>query len=784
MAGYNKIIFFILFALTGLTNLPAQKQELPVFKQVSHPFMPTITSEYFYFSKDGLIWFSTIRGLTSFDGSEIVYYSTLEQAESFRLSNITTMTEDTSGNLYIGTESQVYSYNRSSKIFTPLQLIYPIGISDLNIRIKNLYIDNARMLYIGLSAIGMQVYDLQTKKIETFYPGSNKTKLDDCNCDLLQLNTVSSFAQHTIHDDELWVGTYNGIYLFNKKTKKFSRSFEVENPMINIYRRGPFYCDIRKMDTPDDSTIWFSTSTNGFGKYSIHTGKVKLFLHNARLKTKDIWKSYIFRSFAQWQPGKYILGINDAHPGLFDIHTASNTLFTINHDKDSNDGIQYTSNDHNGNVWLLNNGKLYATIPNHFAFQVINIEQQTTPNYLPNRLGKIYYDVKTRQYYAAIVFSSGIYVFDSILQFKKIIPVPLYTNKWTFRETCTEWIAKDGSDRLWASGMETYICTSQNTRFDYAEKLFPALSWIKTKEECLDILSTKEGNILIRFMDGTVYHIRHDNLKTDTIGIPHWADEKKFEIGTKKVIYDSSNNKLYLNNNNTLVQYDLSSKKMKLLSAQILFNTNIETSREVIDYDLDAEGRIWIWIPSYGIRILNPVSLSCADSIPVGKRGLLSGNYSYIRHGGPGFMFMIGGEGVVIYNYPKQQSWLLAYNNGISGPLPYYFGYCNKYLFANETNRILYYDLADFSKINFSKIPVLNTVTANDSLVYTRNEKKTGEEILLDYFQNNLSFSFSSQEFFYPERIEYAYQLTGVDKDWHYTHSFNRRINYTRLPPW
>ncbi|MGK2862924.1 MAG: triple tyrosine motif-containing protein, partial [Chitinophagaceae bacterium] len=691
------------------------------------------------------------------------------------------MTEDTTGNLYIGTESKVLSYNRRSTVFTLLPLVYPKGVSDLNIRVRNLYMDNGRTLYVGFSSIGMQVYDLQTKKIESFFPGTNK--IEDCNCELLQLNTVSAFANHATDNNGLWVGTFDGIYLFNKKSKKFSRRFDVENPMINIYRPGPFYCDIRKMDIPDDSTIWFSTSTNGFGRYSVRTGKVKLFLHDARLKTKDIWKSYIFRSFARWLPGKYILGIADPHPGLFDTHTTTNTLFTINHDKNSIDGVQYAGNDREGNVWVLNSGKLFATVPGYFTFKSINIEKQETPDYLPNHLGKIYYDQRTHQYYAAIYFSSGIYVFDSLLQFKKIIPAPLYTNKWTYRETSIEWITKDGSNRFWASGMETYIYTDKSTRFEYAEKMFPELRWIKTKGECLDILSTKEGNVLIRFMDGTVYRIRHDNFKTDSIKIPQLTDNKKFEIGTKKVIYESLSNTLYLNNNNTLVQYNLSSKKMKQLTGQILFGNNIETSREVIDYALDAEGRIWIWIPSYGIRIIDPLNLTCSDSIPVGKKGLLSGNYNYIRHGGPGFMFIIGGEGILMYNYQKQQSWLLAYNNGIAGPLPYYFGHCNKFLFANEKNRILYYDLNDFSKISFSKIPILNTVTVNDSLVFTRNEKKTGEIIRLKYFQNNLNFSFSAQEFFFPERIVYAYQLTGMDKDWHYTHSFNRRINYTRLAP-
>ena len=59
--------------LKAQENHPGDR--LPVFKQVTHPFMPPITSEYFFFSEDGLIWFSTAQGLTSFDGSDIIYYS-------------------------------------------------------------------------------------------------------------------------------------------------------------------------------------------------------------------------------------------------------------------------------------------------------------------------------------------------------------------------------------------------------------------------------------------------------------------------------------------------------------------------------------------------------------------------------------------------------------------------------------------------------------------------------------------------------------------------------------
>jgi anti-sigma regulatory factor (Ser/Thr protein kinase) len=779
MPGLKTSIAAFFFLLTCSGYLPAQEQDMPVFKQVSHPFMPAITSEYFYFSADGLIWFSTTRGLTSFDGSEIVYYSTPEQAETLRLSNITVMTEDTRDNLYIGTESKVFSYNRSTRSFTALPLIYPETMDSVTMRVRSLYLDNDRWLYVGFSSIGMQVYDLLTKNNERFDPGI--ANAEKCECDLMQLNTVSSFIPHVKNNNELWVGTFNGIYLFNKKSKKFSRRFEVENPMINIYRPGPFYCDIRKMDMADDSTIWFSTSSNGFGRYSVYTGKTKLFLHNARLNTKEVWKSYIFRSFARWRNGKYILGITDPHPALFDTHTAAHTLFAVNNAENSTDGIQYATNDGEGNVWVLNNGRFFATVPHHFIFRSISIKKQDTPDYLPNQVGTIYYDAATRQYFAAIVFSSGIYVYDSMMRFRKIIPAPLYTNKWTYQETCTEWITKDGSNRFWASGMETYIYTERTKRFDYAEKVFPTLKWIRSQGEAMDIISTRDGHILVRFIGSTVFHIRHHDLATDSIKMPLYKDEK-FEVGTSKLSYDSLHQKLYINNAHAIAQYDLVTRQIRPLTAKILFD-RIEPGREIIDYALDAEGRIWVWIPSYGIRIIDPLKLACTDSVPVGKKGLLSGNYNYIRHGGPGFMFIVGGEGIVLYNYQKQRSWLLAFNNGIAGPFPYFIGRSNRYLFANDINKILYYDVADFAKIRFSKSPVLNTVTANDSVVYIRNEVRTGQVIRVRHFQNNLSFSFSAQEFFFPERIEYAYQLTGVDRDWHYTHSLNRRINYTEMKP-
>jgi hypothetical protein len=91
----------------------------PVFKAVSHPFMPTITSEYFYFSTDGLMWFSTAQGLSSFDGSEVVQYSSQQEAYTLGLNRIRAIAEDRDHNLYIGGDNRFLYFNRKNKPLSP-----------------------------------------------------------------------------------------------------------------------------------------------------------------------------------------------------------------------------------------------------------------------------------------------------------------------------------------------------------------------------------------------------------------------------------------------------------------------------------------------------------------------------------------------------------------------------------------------------------------------------------------------------------------------------------------
>ena len=148
--------------------MQAQEDELPVFKRVTHPFMPSITSEYFFFSEDGLLWFSTARGLTSFDGSDIIYHSTLQQSNSFVLSRVLAMAEDKQHNFYIGTPVGFFHYDRTKKIFTPFTYTFYDNNKQPNIGFDALYYDDKGFLYAGSALNGLFIYDELKKQLSHY----------------------------------------------------------------------------------------------------------------------------------------------------------------------------------------------------------------------------------------------------------------------------------------------------------------------------------------------------------------------------------------------------------------------------------------------------------------------------------------------------------------------------------------------------------------------------------------------------------------------------------------
>ncbi|MEO6869821.1 MAG: histidine kinase [Ginsengibacter sp.] len=751
--------------------------KLPVFRQVSYPFLPTISSNYFFFSQDGLMWFSTAQGLTSFDGSGVVFHSNVTETNDYGLSRIYKMAEDKNHNFYIGSAQGFIYFNRKAKQFSSLKYGYNNSRVTHAANAISFYIDKDETVYAGTANQGLYIYHPAGKHMEHF--NLDLSQPDNWN-DRIG-NTITSFSEGQGNTSQLWVGSFNGIYSFDKISKKFKKNFTVINPQFNLLGQARTYYDVEDMHMRSDSLIWFNIWSGGFAEYNTHTGKCFIYTQAKHPVSGKNIPGYIIPTFAEISDGLYLLGISNRKPAIFSIKDKTLHFFNVTADTAINDAIRCVEKDPKGNIWLIRNGMLYVNMPDYSRLQSKKLIQEYSDNY-NDELRGIYFDTTAKKYYCTVRMSTGVHVLDSNFNFVRIIPTPLFTNFYTYRQTCTDRITRDGSGRFWTTGRETYVMLPGQNKFDRVGKVLPSLSWIEKKEQFTDIVSTAEGNILLQEAGtGTIYLVDHKTLHTDTIKVPQFNSRNNNKISESTLCYDALRNVIYLANNGGIAQYNFHKKTLQKISYKEMFGTE-EPDQVIMKYSVDDKGRLWLLKDKYGIRIIDPETLLCADSIPFGSRGLMQAYFTNISFGGNNRMFLRSLNGVVVYDYKMAQSFLFDNSNGLSFPDVISMLYCNSHLLIGMRNTIEYYDLRQLTKNNFHPTPQLNIVMADTAVVFTR-EAAEEKVITLKHDQNTLTFSFSAPEFVFPERIEYAYLLEGVNNQWQYASYFNRKITYNNLSP-
>ena len=779
---YTVTAIFLLAALVLKAQENYTADKLPVFKQVTHPFMPPVTSEYFFFSEDGLIWFSTGEGLTSFDGSDIIYHSSVQEANSFGLARVLAMAEDGRHNFYIGTPTGFYYYNRQARSYTQLFYTFSDTHKAVSPGIYTLFLDKDGTVYGGCGNAGMFIYDPAKGQLDHY--NLNASKPDSWQDG--SLNTVSCFAAHATDSNKLWLGTFNGIYLFDKKNKKIAQNFEIVTNITHKYNpnfsKGTKSIDIQRMDIANDSTIWFNSWSGGFAKYNSQTGKATIvFGRDALYKAKDVYYGYIIPKFVRLSPGKYLLGIYNGKTAIYDTQTGKATYFNVTKNDYAEEETRFVTKDRKDNVWLLQRGFLYISVPGRLRLERVDVANLTDVSYSRPKIKGIFFDTARNQFLAAFLSSAGIHVYDSDFSQKALFPTLMVNNFYNYRSSIDINVTKDGHGRTWTVGWKVSIMLPGEEKFAAIEKVFPSLAWLGQEDRFIGIAATRDGNILVKRNDGIIFHIDHNTLAVDTIRCPVMKDGG-VEIKDISAWYDDKRNMAYLTSDKAIAQFSLGNKQMRIIPYVSLMGT-LKPHPGVCAPALDADGRLWLLIPQYGVRIIDPVSLNCIDSIQFGAKGLMQGSYTTIIGGSEHYMLLRSQNGIVVYDHRKKQSFLFDHSNGLSSPDNKSLLYSHGHLVVGQSSRFEYFKLSDLDNYSSVVTPYLNTVFADTTAVFARTGFEKGHTIKLLHDQNTLTFSFSAPEFFFSERIEYAYQLAPLEKTWHFTDYFNRMIIYTKLAP-
>ncbi len=158
--------------------------------------------------------------------------------------------------LFIGTKDHFYIYDLSSKkiIFTSKKII----------KLTSFYVDKNNILFIGTQLNGIAVValkDIENEEAYRFYTDLKKGN------DKIENNRITSIKEDS--KGNIWVGTYNGLHLYDRVNRKFNaQSLLINDKLPSII--------INAIAIKNDN-IWLGTPS----------GLVKLVYENKKLSIKD-----------------------------------------------------------------------------------------------------------------------------------------------------------------------------------------------------------------------------------------------------------------------------------------------------------------------------------------------------------------------------------------------------------------------------------------------------------------------------------------------------------------
>ncbi|MBN2612357.1 MAG: GAF domain-containing protein [Bacteroidales bacterium] len=355
---------------------------------------------YIFKDKGNAIWIGTSNGLNLYDDSndqfERIVLPEHHEQNGSNTHAVTTIAEDTEGNLWIGTFGKgLYIYYKSLDM--ALNLSYNPGnpYSLSNNEVLSVFRDNSGIMWVGSN--GLDKYNPRKEKftLYNYDPFSSKGEI---------------FRHiHAIYEDDygvLWIGSKSdGIYILDRQKKQSSRITAGENSLssnkIRVIREYP------------EGTLWIGTDDNGLNKIT---------LGNNREPQKYDWFSYNpVASNTLSSNTIYTLHIDgnnlwigtDNGISKMDINTEEIIRYIPNpEDSNSlnNSTAYYIYGDRAGTIWVATDLGLNKYVPETDGFVHYISDPADSKTLSSNELLTIYEDIKGTLWIGT--YSHGINSFD------------------------------------------------------------------------------------------------------------------------------------------------------------------------------------------------------------------------------------------------------------------------------------------------------------------------------------------------------------------------------------
>ena len=291
---------------------------------------------------EGNLWIATYQnGMNEYNyesnGFTVFNYNSDTQ-RGLQSNTFLSMYEDREGNVWFGSSDGAHFFNRKVSAFHHYQSIENQDHGLSNDDIWETYKDKSKnIIWVGTSEGGLNKFDPETETFTVF-------KHDENNPNSLASNTVYS----VYHDsrDNYWIGTSQGLDLFDPKTGTFKHYKKGGDPnSLNNNIIGCIYEDSRR-------NLWVGTN-RGLHKFDYQIKNFKVF-HNNDNKQINLGNKTIYTIF---EDSDDMLWIGTSGNGLYRYDRNTNSIVNyIHHQEDttsiSSNIIVTILEDSFGNLWI------------------------------------------------------------------------------------------------------------------------------------------------------------------------------------------------------------------------------------------------------------------------------------------------------------------------------------------------------------------------------------------------------------------------------------------------
>jgi signal transduction histidine kinase/ligand-binding sensor domain-containing protein len=385
----------------GLARLDINTNTITNYYKDNPDFKPTSSIINLFLDKSGILWLGTngygINKLNPYINNFSFY---TKGKDGLEFSSIRTFTQDKNQNLYVGGYGGINKINLPTGKISYLKDIVKQNLNSINTSIYVLEIDKDnpnKYLWMGTEGGGLFKLDIQTGA------------LDNKPFDDLQRKQKINQGIYSILDDgegNLWVGSYTGLYIINKKTYE-CRNYEY-NPS-NQSSISPH--TVTKIFKDSEGKMWIGTDIGGLCLLDKKNYTFKRFSFDPNNK-KSISSNYVKTIFEDSKKRLWI-GTNGGGLNLFDRRT--NKFIRITSEEGlPNDVIYGILEDESGNLWLSSNKGICKFNYDKNTFMYFDVRDGLQSN-----------EFNTNAYYQN---NSGVIFFGGVNGFNSFNPNKFYSN--------------------------------------------------------------------------------------------------------------------------------------------------------------------------------------------------------------------------------------------------------------------------------------------------------------------------------------------------------------------